>query len=306
MTDRYDAIVIGGGPAGLSAALWLARYRRRVVVFDSNEPRNAATWAVHGYFGLPDPSPEDLRQRGRDQAEAAGAEVFLAEVAAVSGERDDFQVTLTSGEVRSARRVLLATGLQDIKPEIPGFDDFYGTSIWHCPDCDGPAATGKRIGVIGWGTGIAKYCMYLLTWTDRLQLFTHSQPAGMSTDAMEALHHHGIDIWREAIVRLDGRDGKLEKVILHDGQEVELDALFFHIACGAASPLAAELGCELDPEEALEGILKIDSNFQTTVPGIYAAGDITPGSRLAIRAASEGVRAALGIHTSLIPEERRI
>lgn len=304
--ERYDVVVVGGGPAGLSAGLWLARYRLRAVVFDSDTPRNAVTWGVHGYLGLQDPAPAELRRLGREQAERAGARVECATVERIEGARDHFRVTLHDGRSVGARRVLLATGLRDIKPEVPGFDDFYGSSIWHCPDCDGPEVTGLRVAVLGWGTGIAKFCMYLKTWTDDLVLLTHSQPARMSTEAMEALERHGIPVRREAIVRLEGRDGCLERVVLHRGEPEEVQAMFFHISCGPGSTLAADLGCALvDSRDEDEGILEVDADFETTVPGVYAAGDIVPGSRLAIRAASEGVRAAMGIHKSLIPPERR-
>ena len=303
--EQYEVVVVGGGPAGLAAGLWLARYRRRVVVLDADDPRNAVTWAVHGYFGIPDPAPEALRQAGRDQARDAGAEVRQASVTAIKGEKDGFHVEIDGADPLRARRVLLATGLLDIKPEIPGFDEFYGTSIWHCPDCDGPSITGLRVGVIGWGTSIVKYCMHMLTWTDRLVLLTHGQPGRMSGDAMEALERHGIPVRRETILRLEGRDGCVQRAILNDGPPVDVDALFFHVACGPGSTLAADVGCEVEEEHAEEGILKVDSNFETTVPGIYAAGDITPGTRLVIRAASEGVRAAIGIHRSLMPEDRR-
>jgi thioredoxin reductase len=305
MAEIYDAVVVGGGPAGLAAGLWLARYRRRVIVLDADDPRNAATWAVHGYFGIRDPAPAELRELGREQAMVAGAEVEHARVSAITGEIDDFSVRTEDGRELRARRILLATGLLDIKPEIPGFDEFYGTSIWHCPDCDGPGVTDRRVGVIGWGTGTARLCLYLLTWTDQLMLFTHSHPTDMPTEAMEALERHGIAIRREAIERLDGRDGSVRRVVLHGAPAEEVDALFFHVACGPGSTLAAELGCELVAEHADEGILQVDENSETTVPGVYAAGDITPGMRLVIRAASEGVRAALGIHRSLIPADRR-
>jgi len=123
---------------------------------------------------------------------------------------------------------------------------------------------------------------------------------------MEALERHGIAIRREAIERLEGTDGCVQRVVLRGAPPEPVEAMFFHIACGPGSTLAADLGCELDPENAEEGILRVDSNGETTVPGVYAAGDITPGMRLVIRAASEGVRAALGIHKSLIPEDRLI
>jgi thioredoxin reductase len=298
----YDCIVIGGGPAGLSGALWLGRYRRKVRVFDREEPRNAVTWAVHGYPGLDDIPPAELRKKIRTQAIDAGAEYEPACVVSIEGEIDDFRVTLDDDRVFGARRILVATGLRDIVPEIPGFDDFYGTSIWHCPDCDGPTITGRKVGVIGWGRGIVAYCMYMLTWTDQLTVLTHGHPPDLQENAREAMERWNLPIRTEVIERLEGEGGQVHRVVFDGGETEEFDALFFHIASGPGSSFPAELGCEADEE----GILEIDKEYQTTVPGVYAAGDIVPGSRLAIRAASEGIRAAVGIHKSLIPDDRRI
>ena len=298
----YDVIVIGGGPAGLSGALWLARYRRQVRVFDAEDPRNAATWAVHGYPGLQDASPEDLRRTLELQAVDAGAEYEACLVTSVSGEKDRFTVALDDGRTFAARRLLLATGLKDIVPEIPGLEDFYGLSIWHCPDCDGPSIVDRKVGVIGWGKKIAAYCMYMLTWTDRLTVLTHGHPPELEPKAREALARWSIPIREEVIERLEGEKGQVRRVVFHDGGAEEFDAIFFNVASGPGSSFAADLGCEADEE----GILDTDRDYETTVPGVYAAGDITHGSRLAIRAASEGVRAAIGIHKSLIPEERRL
>jgi thioredoxin reductase len=304
MADReiYDAIVIGGGPAGLAAALWLARYRRSVRLFDAQDPRNKETWAVHGFFGINDPPPLELRRIGREQAVSAGAELEAAVVKTVGGEKDGFEVTLADDRVFRSRRLLFATGLKDIKPEVPGFDDFYGTSIWHCPECDGPTITGAKVGIIGWGDSIAKYALYFLTWTDDLTVLTHSHPKDMSPEALATLGEHGIGVNPRAITALEGADGKLERVVFHDGTSEAFPYLFFHIASGPGSTLPQDIGCRADDE----GILEVDGDFETTVPGVYAAGDITPGTRLVIRAAYEGTRAAMGIHKSLIPDEERI
>lgn len=298
----YDVVVIGGGPAGLSGALWLARYRRKVRVFDAEDPRNAATWAVHGYPGLQDISPQDLRKTLKLQAVDAGAEYEPGVVLTVEGEQDDFRVTMEDGRVFGARRILIATGLKDIIPEIPGLQDFYGTSIWHCPDCDGPSVVDRKVGVIGWGRQIAAYCMYFLTWTERLTVLTHGHPPELGQKAHDALARWNIPVRQEVIERLEGEGGQVRRVVYHDGSTEDYDALFFHIASGPGSSFAADLGCQADEE----GILEIDREYQTTVPGVYAAGDIVPGSRLAIRAASEGVRAAVGIHKSLIDDDRRL
>ncbi|HEX9938941.1 MAG TPA: NAD(P)/FAD-dependent oxidoreductase [Longimicrobium sp.] len=300
--EQYDVIVIGGGPAGLAAALWLSRYRRSVRLFDAQDPRNKVTWAVHGYFGVDDPSPLELRRIGREQATSAGAELEAAVVKSVGGQVDDFVVTLADDREFRSRRILFATGLKDIKPEIPGFDELYGTSIWHCPDCDGPTITGKKVGVIGWGTAIAKYALYFLVWTDQLTVLTHSHDRDMSPEALETLAQHDIGVDKRAITRLEGTDGRLERVVFHDGGSEPFDALFFHIATGAGSTLPLDMGCEQDAE----GILEVDKDFATTVPGVYAAGDITPGTRLVTRAAYEGTRAAMGIHRSLIPPEEKV
>ena len=300
--EAYDVVVIGGGPAGLAAGLWLARYRRSALVVDAGDPRNAETWAVHGYPGVDEVAPYELRRRMKEQALAAGAEFRAGMVDAVQGREDDFRVSLSDGHELRARRVLLCTGLKDILPEIPGFDELYGKSIWHCPDCDGPGAAGMRVGVLGWGRQIAAFCTYMLTWTDRLTILTHGHSPELPEKSRDALERFGIPVRTGVIERLEGQAGCIERVVFHDGEVAEFDAMFVHIASGPGSTLAADLGCEADED----GILEVDNDHLTTVPGVYAAGDITPGSRLAIRAASEGVRAAIGIHKSLIPEERKV
>lgn len=300
----YDVVVVGGGPAGLSGALWLARYRRRVRVFDAEDPRNAATWAVHGYPGIADPPPQALRRTMKLQAVDAGAEYEPACVEKIEGEEDRFTVALADGRAFGARRVLIATGLRDIVPEIPGLRTFYGGSIWHCPDCDGPSVPGKRLGVIGWGSGIVKFCMYMLTWTDRMTVLTHGRGAELEEEAREALARWGIPVLTAPIERLEGDEEaqQVRRVVFEGGETLEVDAMFFHIAVGPGSTLPADLGCRADED----GLLQVDSEFATSVPGVYAAGDITPGSRLTVRAAYEGVRAAVALHKSLIPEDRRI
>lgn len=300
--NDFDVVVIGGGPAGLAAGLWLARYRLSACVVDAGNPRNEPTWAVHGYLGLHDPPPLELRRIGREQALRAGAQHLEATVETIEGEIGAFRSTLADGRVLISRRLLFATGLRDIIPEIPGLRECYGSSIWHCPDCDGPGVEGLRVGVIGWGRQIAAFCMEMLTWTDRLMILTHGHDPQLPEPARAALQRFGIPVRTEVIERIEGRAGHVERVVFASGGTEPFEAMFFHIAYGPGSSLPAGLGCEANEE----GILHVDENFETTVPGVYAAGDIVHGSKLAIRAAADGTRAAIGIYRSLLPPERRV
>ena len=161
---------------------------------------------------------------------------------------------------------------------------------------------GRRIAVIGWGRKIAAYCSYLLTWTDQMVLLTHAHTPEMPASARQALERFGIAVREEEIARLEGRGSQLERVVFTTGRPEAVSALFYHIASGPGSSIPVDLGCDCDED----GILSIDRDHETSVRGVYAAGDITPGARLAIRAAADGGRAAVGIHRSLLPEERRI
>jgi thioredoxin reductase len=302
--NECEVVIVGGGPAGLSAALWLARYRHTVRLFDAGDPRNAATWAVHGYPGIQDPTPTELRATLRAQAVDAGAGCEPGCVVAIAGEDGAFRVRLDDDRTIGARKVLLATGLRDIIPEIPGLPAFYGGSIWHCSDCDGPSVPDRRVGVIGWGRTIAGFCMGMLTWTDRLTVLSHGRDAELDERSRAALERWEIPVETRAIARLEGDEAaqRVERVVFEDGDSLEVDAIFFHIASGPGSNLAAELGCAADGE----GILAVDADLLTSIPGVHAAGDVTPGARLAIRASYEGVRAAIALHRSLIPDDRRI
>lgn len=298
----HDVVVVGGGPAGLSAAMWLARYQLRVRLIDAADPRNAATQAIHGYLGLDDPAPAELREIGRRQAEKAGASVERAEVAEVTGACDAFTLRLADGRSLTSRRVLFATGLLDIIPEIEGLHDFYGTSIWHCPDCDGPEARGRRIGVIGTQRQIAAFCMEMLTWTDQITLFTDGRDAELPGASLEALQRFNIPIETRPIRRIEGEGGQVRQIAFEDGDALPVEAIFFHIGYGPASPLPASLDCEASED----GTLLVDDDFETNVAGVFATGDITHGSKLAIRGAADGARAAIGVYRSLLPKDRRV
>lgn len=296
----WDAVVVGGGPAGLSAALWLARYRRRTLVLDDGRPRNEAAWAVHGYPGLPDPEPEMLRRRLRAQALEAGAALEGRHVRSIDGEKDRFRVRLEAeDDAVPARRIVLAYGRQDLIPEIPGVRELYGSAVFHCPDCDGPVVTGATVGVLGHDRPAAALALYLLTWADRTLLLTNGMEPALEPKGLDVLERHGVDVVSTPIDRVDGSAGAV-RVARPDSPDLTLDALFFHWGSVPTTSLAPTVGCECDPD----GEIRVDPRtLETSVPGIYAAGDIIGQPHLAISAAAEGVRAALALHRSLLPEE---
>ena len=296
--DIWDTIIVGGGPAGLSCALWLARYRRAVCVFDTGEPRNRPAWAVHGFAGFPDPPPLELRARVRLQAVDAGAHYEIGAVAGITGSKDEFLVSVEGRPPARARRVVLAYGLRDFLPAVPGIETFYGHSVYHCPDCDGPSVAGQRVGVIGHDRHAAALALYLLTWTDHITILGNGATPDLKPAAARTLHENGIVINDARIDRLTGASGRLESVAFDDASTIPIEAVFFHLGSEPRCAFAEDLGCGMDED----GYIEVDDGQQTSTPGIYAAGDIAGHPHLAITAAAEGVRAALAIHRSLTPD----
>jgi thioredoxin reductase len=310
----YDCIVIGAGPAGLSAALFLARYRRRVLTFHHNSPRNLYSHGVHGFLGHHGILPSELLARGRDEVTKHGGLIVEGCVTGVERIAEEhFRVSTGEKEagaesVRNsfdARRILLATGLHDQTPDCPGFPDFYGVTVHHCPDCDGYEVSGKRVAILSHGHEAIGFTLNLLTWTDKLTLLTNGEEGDISDEHRAKLAHLNISMTNRRIVRLEGdTETKLiERVRFEDGEALECDALFFNLGTRMSGDLHEKLGCRLDEEC---GLVAVDEEQQTSVRGVYAAGDITPHSQLAVVAAAEGAMAAIQIHKSLIPEERRV
>ena len=305
----YDCIVVGAGPAGLSASLFLARYRRRTLTFHHNSPRNVYAHNVHGFLGHDGISPAELLARGRDEVTSYGGLIVQGCVTRIERfSNEHFRVYAGDGNEGSrrfdAQRVLLATGLRDLTPDCPGFRDFYGASVHHCPDCDGYEYTDKRIAVLGSGTKTVGFALGLLTWTNKITIITEDKN-GLNEDDRAKVAAFDLKVRDESIKSLDGdlASKQLRQVIFSSGDPLECDALFFNLGTEPASNLHEMLGCKLDEDC---GLVWVDETRQTSVEGVYAAGDITPHSQLAVVAAAEGAMAAIHIHDSLIPSERKI
>ena len=299
MTEQapYDAIIIGGGPAGLTCAIFLGRYRRRVLLLDDRLPRNYATHAIHGFLGQHGIDPIELRERGRDEARESGVELSDIRANTIVHDGDVFTVN----DHLRARRVVLAYGVRDTLPDIPEIESYYGISVHHCPDCDGYESRDQRIGVIGWGKSVAGLALELLQWSDDIVIFTHGQPREWDETQQSKLLAERITVKDEEIVALTGEKGYVDAAVLATGERVAVQRLFFTIKVERSCTLAEDLGCEVDPEAPN---VVVDEHRRTTVEGVWAIGDLAPGAQLAITSAADGAIAAIDINKSLLPPSR--
>lgn len=288
---EVDAVVVGGGPAGLAAALWLGRYRRSVVVVDSQEYRSGAVEHSHGYLGRDPQTPAELLERGRDELLAyPTASVRHGTVERISARRDGlFDVDLgEDGMV--AHRVVLATGVRDVFPSIRGFDEHYGASVFHCPACDGYEARDRDVVAIGWDRHLVGFASTLLNWARSVTVVTDGHRFPDDEACRTVLDENGVELVERGAVEFVGSRGSLESVRLADGRCLPASLVFFSVAHEPRSSLASSLGCAVDAE----GCLCVDGNGQTSVRGVYAAGDITPGLQLVQVAAASGAVAGVG------------
>ena len=298
-----DVAIIGGGPAGLSAAIWCARYLHSTVVVDSGDPRNWETRGVNGFLGLPKITPEELRGRGREECRAYGVTLLDTTVLAVESDAaESFLLLLSGGERVAARRLLLAYGLRDVWPDIPGLTRVYGANAHVCPDCDGYEARGKKVVVIGNGRRAAGMALNLTTWTDKIIVCTNGKPPEFDGEYCAKLDALNIPILTEAIRRVCYTGVSISCLELENGMQLDAQKIFFSLAQYPSDDLGALLQCDRDES----GHITVDEHMQTSVQNVYAAGDLVPGAQLAIGAASDGAIAAMAIHKSLVPQERKL
>jgi thioredoxin reductase len=296
VTQRFDAIVVGGGPAGLAAATWLARYRRRTLVIDAGEHRNRMVTRTHGYLTRDGAAPRELLETAcADLDEYDHIERVSARVTDITGSIGRFRVTTDDGETHRARRIVLATGVVDELPKVGGVDEHYGESLFHCPSCDGFEARDRDIVVLGWNEHVCGFALTLLDWARSITLVTDGHRFEGDNDQRELLAVNGITVVEQGARELVGTRGDLRAVRLADGSDVPAQLVFFSIAHHVRNELARSLGCEL----ADAGCVQVDEHGGTTVPGVFAAGDLVPGYQLVQVAAAKGTTAAIGCAESL-------
>jgi thioredoxin reductase len=292
-----DCIIVGAGPAGLNAALVLARARRRVLVLDSGAPRNYATPEMHGVLGHDGLDPEDLRARGREELVRYGVDVTAGDVgdAAVL----DGGVRLTWDETaETTRTVILATGMLDEVPDIPGFGEVWGTSAHTCPYCDGFEHRDERIAVLAAGARGEHLALLLRQWSDDVVLLSNGPP-DLTPDQLARVQARGVGVIDTPVVAVDSENGRLRRVQLENGETLDRDALFFYVGWQLRTELARALGCELRDD----GAVVVDSEQATTVDRVYAAGNCADPRALVPTAAGAGVAAAVAVNARLTVED---
>lgn len=288
-------LVVGGGPAGLSAATWLGRHRRRTLVVDAGRHRNRATEAIHGMLGRDPASPAELRADAlRDLAGYPHVEVRDGEVRGIEPDGERFRADVDGAPVL-ASRVVLATGVRDRFPAIDGFDEHYGAGVQHCPTCEGFETRDRPVVVLGWGAHVPAYAVELLDWASEVAIVSHGAVPQLDDDQLDRLRELGIELIDDRVEALIGERGALRAVRCSDGREVPAAMVFFSIGHDATVELTTALGCELTHE----GVIAVDERQQTTVPGVFAAGDVTPGMQLVNVAIGEGTVAGVACAESL-------
>ena len=298
---RYDALVVGGSFAGLSAALYIARARRRVLVVDAGRPRNRFAAHSHGLIGQDGRPPAEILESARTQlANYPSVTIRHGEVTAVNGAVGSFEIELADGSRDVGRRVLLATGITDILPEIPGLAERWGKSVFHCPYCHGYEIGGGSIGILAIGPLSAHAASLLADWGD-VTFFTNGTFT-LDDAARAQLRARNVAVVDEPVAEIVGPSPETDGVRLRDGRVVPVRAVFAGPPFRMTSPFAEQLGCAFD-ETPVGAIVRTDMWKQTTVAGVYAAGDNARMQQSVTFASADGIAAGVGMHQSLIAEE---
>lgn len=301
MTGIREVIIIGGGLAGLSAALYLGRSRRDTLLIHSS--RSMAKWEfqVQNYLGFPNGiAGTDLLDRGMEQAVKFEVELAQDEVQAVIPNGETFHIQGRQGSY-DAKRVLIATGLTHLPPELPGVKECLGKSLFFCKDCDAYRLQGQRVGIIGRINEAVDYALGMLLFTPSVALATNGREAQWDSAHAGWLEEYQIPVRQEAILAFEHEEGSLRTLTFDRGEPVQMDAIFTTRGDVPHSALATAIGALVDTD----GQLIVDERLSTSVPGLYAAGCVTPANCQMIIAAGQGAIAAQAINRDLFEENLR-
>ena len=303
LAARYDVVVVGGGAAGLSGALTLARARRRLAVIDAGSPRNAPAAGVHNFLSRDGANPLALLGQGRAEVRGYGGHVISGQVTDLGHDDDGFAVTLAGGRATRARRLLVTTGLVDELPSVPGLRARWGRDVVHCPYCHGWEIRDQAIGVLGTGPMSAHQALLFRQWSPAITYFPHTT-GGPSAEQAEQLAARGITVVPGEVAAVEITDDRLTGVRLRDGSVAAVQALAVATRMVARGDLLAGLG--LKPAEHPSGMgeyIAADPTGRTEVPGVWVAGNVTDISAAVPGAVGSGALAGAHLNADLVAEE---
>jgi thioredoxin reductase len=297
---QWDVIIVGAGPAGTSAALILGRCCRQVLICDAGTPRSWAAREMHSFLSRDGIDPNEFRTISRNELSAYPNVRFRsAEVTQIRPKADGtFEAEFERGVAQACRKVLLATGVLDQLPAIPGIEQFFGTSVHQCPYCDGWEMKRRPIAVYGKGQRGFEMARAMTAWSSNLMLCSNGRPS-LSASQRKKLRDNNIELVSTKIELLVGQRAQLKAIRFTGGRETPCEALFFDTPCYPQSPLAKQLGCRM----TASGGIYCGEYEASSVPGVYAAGNILKDVQLSIVAAAEGARAAFGVNRALTRED---
>ena len=296
--ELFDCIIIGGGPAGLNAAVVLGRCRRKVLLFDTEKQRNRLSHGMHNYLTRDDIIPTDFLQLSRKEIIKYGVERKTKMIVKAKKNREGiFEVRDDEGTLYGAKKLLVATGLSDNVPDIEGFSELYGTSVFHCPYCDGWEVRDKKLGVYARDKEGFELALTLKGWSEFVTLYTDGGHKVKPSQVVQ-LEANGIPIVRFPFRKLEAGNGVLKKIVFQNGESHDCDALFFVNGYTQQCDLAEAFGCELSKK----GVIVTNNKQQTNIEGLYVAGDASKDMHFVVVAAAEGAKAGVTINKELQKE----